>query len=79
MKWYYGSGLASLLVVGLGQIIKGDSRKGLSLLLLFYFVAPALIYLSLAFNFPWLVYLFGFTIISAILMWLYSLADALAR
>jgi hypothetical protein len=69
--------LCSLFITGLGQIVKGEGKKGLFLMLLFYLALPAIIYLTLlltGFIFP---YLFGFIVIFAIILWGYSIFDAL--
>lgn len=75
--YYYFEALASLLIVGLGQIIKGENRKGLALMLNYYLIIPTVIYLSLlltGFLFP---YIFGFLVIFEILSWGYGIFDAL--
>lgn len=75
--YYYWEALISLLIVGLGQIIKGEGKKGVALLLGYYLVIPATIYLALlitGFIFP---YLFCFLVILAIILWGYSIFDAL--
>lgn len=79
MKFHPWAGLASLLITGLGQIIKGESDQGVMLLLLFYFVLPAIIYTSLMFAGILFPYILGFSIIFAIILWLYNIWDALAR
>ncbi|OGB87618.1 hypothetical protein A3H38_06525 [candidate division WOR-1 bacterium RIFCSPLOWO2_02_FULL_46_20] len=79
MKLHYIEASLSLFVVGLGQIIKGEGNKGLLLILTFYLTLPAIVLLSLLLvgnSFP---YVLGFVIIFAIILWLYSIADALLR
>ena len=74
---YWLEAIASFLVVGLGQIIKGEGKKGLKLLLAFYFVLPALIYVSLLINAFLFLVVFGLSLISAVILWVYSIWDAL--
>ncbi|MEE8638393.1 MAG: hypothetical protein V3T21_05045, partial [Candidatus Margulisiibacteriota bacterium] len=69
----------SILVVGLGQIIKGESKKGVILLLTFYFFLPALAYLSLLINAVYFIYVLGLAIIFGIILWIYSIGDALLK
>jgi len=69
--------VASFFIVGLGQILKGEGKKGLKLLLTFYFVLPVLIYVSLLINAYLFLLVFGLSVISAIILWVYSIWDAL--
>ena len=74
---HFPEAIASLLVVGLGQILKNEGRKGLLLLLTFYFVFPALVYASLIIHpFLFLIVL-AFVGVSAIILWGYAVVDAL--
>lgn len=73
------AGICSALVIGLGQIIKGDSRKGVQLLLLFYFVMPAAVYICLLAAPSLFPYVLGFVMIFAIILWFYNVFDAVAR
>lgn len=79
MKPRYFEAIASALIVGLGQIIKGESKKGILLLLTFYFVLPALTYLSLLINGYFFLYTFGSAVIGGIFLWIYSIGDALLK
>ena len=74
---FYLQAASSFVIVGLGQIIKGETNKGLLMLLTFYFVLPAILYLALLFNSQQIVYILSGVIISAIILWLYSIGDAL--
>lgn len=74
---HWGEALASFLVVGLGQIIKGEGEKGLRLILAFYFVLPSLVYLSLMINAYLFLMVLGFSLIAGIILWLYNWVDAL--
>lgn len=76
---FYFEALCSLFVVGLGQIIKGETKKGILLLLTFYFVLPALVYLFLVLNAYLFLCVFGFAVISGIILWLYSIGEALLK
>jgi len=79
MRLHIIKALCSALVVGLGQIIKGESEKGVALLLIFYFVLPAAVYLSLIIN-PYLfLSVLGFSTIFGIMLWIYSIGDALLK
>ena len=69
--------IASLLVVGLGQILKNEGRKGLLILLTFYFIFPALVYTSLIIHPLLFLVVLAFVGISAILLWGYAVVDAL--
>ncbi|MBN2058415.1 MAG: hypothetical protein JW782_06440 [Candidatus Saganbacteria bacterium] len=73
------AGVCSAAVIGLGQIIKGNGRKGVQLLLLFYFVMPSLVYLSLLVVPSLFPYILGFSIIFAIILWSYNIFDAVVR
>jgi len=76
-KKYWIEALASFLVVGLGQILKGEGKKGLKLMLIFYFALPAAIYLSLLINAYLFLIILGFALISGIILWGYNIWDAL--
>jgi hypothetical protein len=71
--------LASVFVVGLGQIFKGESNKGLKLILAFYFVLPALVYLSLAINAYLFLLVLGGALFSGIILWAFNVWDAAAH
>ncbi|MBU0671508.1 MAG: hypothetical protein KJ732_00600 [Candidatus Margulisbacteria bacterium] len=79
MKYYFLAAICSTLITGLGQIVKGEINKGVSLLLLFYFVLPAITYLSLMLLPLFFPYILGFVIIFGIILWCYNIWDALAR
>lgn len=66
----------SAIFVGGGQILKGDSEKGIKLLLTFYFGIPVLLYVTLAFSGGLFLVIFGVTIIFAIILWIYNIIDA---
>jgi len=76
---YYLEALASLFIVGLGQVIKGEGDKGLKLILLFYFALPIAVFLALMFN----AYLFLVTLAAALLIglltWLFNIWDAFSH
>ena len=79
MKLHYFSALGSAIIVGLGQIIRGHSKKGLILILLFYLTLPALVSLALLINGYLFLYTLGIAIICGIILWGYSIGDALLR
>ena len=74
MKYLYA--LLSFLIVGLGQIVKGDMEKGIKFILLFYFALPALIYLSLTISGGLFLVVSGIGIIFGIIFWIYNIIDA---
>lgn len=75
-KRYYWAALASIFVVGLGQLLKGEGHKALLLILAFYFTFPALIYLTLMFNAYLFLSTLGLGIIGGIVLWSYNVLDA---
>lgn len=76
-KRYRGEAAASFFIVGLGQLLKGEEKRGLILILFFYFVLPAAIYLSLLIS-AWLFLLvLGAAVIFGIALWAYNVWDAL--
>ncbi|OGC11251.1 hypothetical protein A3K48_01845 [candidate division WOR-1 bacterium RIFOXYA12_FULL_52_29] len=68
--------IASFLVVGLGQIIRGEKRKGLKLMLAVYFVLPSAVYLALLISGVLTLIVLGLGSIAAIIIWAYSVIDA---
>ncbi len=76
---HYGYGIASFIVVGLGQILKGEGKKGLNLILIFYFALPSAIYLSLMLNAQLFLLVMGISLISGIIIWIYNIWDALTH
>jgi len=77
MKFHFIEGVCSALIVGLGQVIRGRTRKGILLLLAFYFALPAILYVSLLFSGYIPLYALGFVTFSGIILWIYGAADAL--
>lgn len=75
----WNAALASTLVVGLGQILKGRTDKGLFYLLWFYAGLPIVIYISLLVG--TIVFVPTISIIIALypIFWLYNIYDALKR
>ncbi|OGC24902.1 hypothetical protein A2291_02035 [candidate division WOR-1 bacterium RIFOXYB2_FULL_42_35] len=78
-KLHYFTAICSALVVGLGQIIEGESKKGLLLLLVFYFALPALTYLALLTGGSLPLYIWGLTIVAGLIIWTYSVGEALFK
>lgn len=78
-KYHYLEALFSFFVVGMGQILKGEGKKGLVLLLIFYFTLPALVYASLFINAFIFVLFLTLAIITGLILWGYSLVDALIK
>jgi len=79
MKLHYFEAICSALVVGLGQIIKGENKKGIILLLTFYFTLPSLVYLSLIIDAYYFILVLGLAVIFAIILWIYSVGEALLK
>ena len=69
--------IASFFVVGLGQILKGQTEKGLIFMLLVYFGVPILVYASLAINAYLFLAAFSVIIIGTLVFWVYNIFDAL--
>ncbi|MFC1540430.1 hypothetical protein ACFL4J_00145 [Candidatus Margulisiibacteriota bacterium] len=77
MKFHIFAALFSVAVAGLGQIIKGEGKKGVAILLTIYFVLPAAVYLSLLLKSSLFLFVLGFAIIFGIIIWTYNILDAL--
>jgi hypothetical protein len=77
MKFNIIAAVLSIFVAGLGQIIKGEGKKGVAVLLIIYFVLPALVYLSLLLKSSLFLFVLGFAIIFGIILWTYNIMDAL--
>jgi TM2 domain-containing membrane protein YozV len=73
----WGSAFWSVLIIGLGQILKGEGKKGLVLILLFYFTAPMLLFLSLQLGDVIFLTVFSLVVVLEIGLWLYGVWDAL--
>lgn len=78
-RWNYPAGLCSLLLVGGGQVLKGEWEKGLKILLFFYFFLPATVYLSLSLSGALFLTVLGIAVIAALVIWLYNIFDALTN
>lgn len=76
---FYLEAICSVFAVGLGQIIKGEVQKGVMLLLAFYFVIPAVVYLTLLLNASLFIYVLGGAVIFGIILWIYSFTEALLK
>ena len=73
-------GACSFFVVGLGQIIKGESNKGLLLLLSFYFSMPLFLYtLLIVADGTIFLTMMGLSIFVMLGLWLYSIIDAVRK
>lgn len=68
--------LCSALVIGLGQILKGDSEKGIKFILTFYVALPAILYITLSFSGSIFLILFGVSIIFSFIFWAVNVLDA---
>ena len=78
-KKYYLEALFSIFIVGLGQILKGETNKGVIMLLTFYLALPALVYASLIINGYVFIFALALTTILAIILWAYGVIDALLK
>jgi len=75
-KKYFIEALSSVIFVGLGQLIKGEGKKGLLYILFFYLTIPAAVYVALTIN-SWLFLLvLPCAIIAEIIIWGYNIFDA---
>jgi hypothetical protein len=79
MRLHYFCALCSFFIIGLGQIVKGEGKKGLLLLLAFYFALPVLLGTSLLINGYLFLYMLGAATICAIIIWTYSVGNALLK
>ena len=68
--------ILSIFIVGFGQIIKGESKKGLKLLLVFYFALPALAYVALLIYAQLFLIILSLVLLANIILWLYNIWDA---
>ncbi len=71
--------LASLLVVGLGQIIKKEGDKGLKMMLACYLGIPTALYTALLINGYLFLLVLALCLVFGMIMWVYNVADALLR
>jgi hypothetical protein len=78
-KYHYLEAFFSIFIVGMGQILKGEGKKGLLLLLLFYLTLPAIVYASLFINAFLFVSILAIAIIAGIALWGYGIVDALLK
>lgn len=76
MKEKIALGAFSALFIGSGQILKGETEKGLKFMLTFYFGIPILLYVTLSLSGGLFVIVFGVSIIFAVLFWIYNIWDA---
>jgi hypothetical protein len=75
-KKYLAPAIFSALIVGLGQALKGDNKKGLKLMVWFYLGFPILIYGALLLNsYIFLIVLAIFVILYPI-VWILNIMDA---
>ncbi len=75
-KKFYGPALASTLVAGLGQVLKGDARKGLKLMLWFYMGLPIILVGSLLLNAYLFLVIFAIFVILYPAIWIMNIFDA---
>ncbi len=75
-KRYRFEALLSFFIVGLGQVVKGDSNKGLKWLLWFYFGIPAILYATFLANIYFFIFIAAIMVIAYPLYWAYNIYDA---
>lgn len=75
-KRYLMPAIASAAVAGLGQIIKGDGKKGLKLILWLYFGFPFIVILSMIINPFIFLIVTAVTVIVYPVIWAYNILDA---
>lgn len=75
-KKYYVPAILSALVAGLGQIIKGDAKKGLKIMLWFYLGFPIIIYGALLLNAYLFLIIFAIFVVLYPLIWISNIMDA---
>jgi hypothetical protein len=75
-KKYRVPAILSALVAGLGQIIKGDAKKGLKIMLWFYLGFPILIIISLLLNAYLFLMVFAVFVLIYPLIWALNIFDA---
>ncbi len=76
---YWGPALASVLVVGLGQIVKKEGDKGLKMMLFFYLGIPTALYTSLLINGYLFLLVLAACLLFGFVLWAYNVMDALLR
>jgi len=78
-KSYLAPAVFSALIIGLGQVIKGESDKGLKWILLFYLFLPGLTYASLILNAYLFITVIAFEVLVYPVFWIYNIHDAYRR
>jgi len=78
-KIYFFPTIFSIFIIGLGQIIKGDSEKGLKWLLFAYAGIPMIIYTSFIINTYLFLFLLSITVVVYPIFWVYNVLDALSK
>ena len=67
----------SLALVGFGQILKGESKRGLKWLLWFYLGIPCIIYASFMINAYLFIFVLAISVVIIPVFWTYNILDAL--
>jgi hypothetical protein len=78
-KKHWAAAISSLLVVGLGQIVKKQGDRGLKMMLYFYLGLPTMIYVSLLINGYLFLLVLALALLSGIILWVYNVLDALFK
>lgn len=75
-KKYQLPALLSFFVAGLGQIIKGDAKKGLKIMLWFYLGLPLLLYGAMLLNAYIFLVMLAFSVVFYPVFWALNIVDA---
>lgn len=75
-KKYYWPAVLSAFIAGFGQIVKGDSKKGLKIMLWFYLGLPIIIFGSLLLNAYLFILVFAVLVLFYPVFWALNVMDA---
>ena len=75
-KKYYVPAFVSAAVAGLGQVFKGDAKKGLKIMLWFYLGFPIIIFGSLLLNAYLFLMVFAVFVVLYPVVWALNIFDA---
>jgi|GEM_PF-680304 len=78
-KIYLLPALCSFFVIGLGQVVKGDSKRALRWILFFYIFYPGLTYVALLIHGNAFAVMLAMAVIVYPLFWIYNVIDALFK
>lgn len=78
-QYHYFAAIISALVVGLGQVVKGESKKGLLMMLVFYLFLPSIFFAALSVNGYLALVILTFAVIAGVILWGYNVGDAFIK